>query len=173
VSGAFERVDRRPFDEDVAKHPRLRPSTSAGITLSGSSIMMSFSKIRRGSLRSIGDVARHQRLRDNDALYGSPPDMIAELCEDNQRFIASLRQAHHVCNEHGDVASASLIDNYIDQAEKRAWFLYEAGRGGEGISPLLRAGVWRWSSTGRRRIKSGADTTWVRSPLSTGRGDRR
>jgi starvation-inducible DNA-binding protein len=83
------------------------------------------------TLRSISDIARHQRLKDNDAPYVSPPDMLAELCEDNQRFIASLRQAHRVCNEHGDVASASLIDNYIDQAEKRAWFIYETGRGGE------------------------------------------
>jgi starvation-inducible DNA-binding protein len=82
------------------------------------------------TLRSIGDIARHQRLKDNDAHYVGPLDMLTELCEDNQRFIASMRQAHHVCNEHKDVASTSLIENYIDQAEKRAWFLYEASRGG-------------------------------------------
>jgi starvation-inducible DNA-binding protein len=83
------------------------------------------------TLRSIGDIARHQRLRDNDALYVSPPDMIVELCEDNQRFITSLRQARHVCNEHGDMASASLIDNLSTRRKSVAWFLYEAGRGGQ------------------------------------------
>ena len=87
-------------------------------------------KVGGNTLRSIGDIARHQRLADNDAPYVDPLDMLAELRDDNQRFIASMRQAHNVCDEHGDVATASLIENFIDQAEKRVWFLYEAGRHG-------------------------------------------
>jgi starvation-inducible DNA-binding protein len=88
-------------------------------------------KLGGSTLRSIGDIARHQRLEDNDSPYVEPLDMLAELREDNQRFIASMRQAHDVCDEHNDVASASLIENFIDEAEKRAWFLFEASRRGE------------------------------------------
>ncbi|HWV53430.1 DNA starvation/stationary phase protection protein [Pseudorhodoplanes sp.] len=85
-------------------------------------------KIGGTTLRSIGDIARHQRLSDNDAPYVDAQDMLAELREDNQRLIAAMRQVHEICDEHGDVATASLLENYIDQAEKRVWFLYEAGR---------------------------------------------
>lgn len=88
-------------------------------------------KLGEGTLRSIGDIARHQTLEDNDALHVHPLDMLAELRTDNQLFVASLRKAHHACNEHEDVASTSLIETYIDQAEKRAWFLYEASWSGE------------------------------------------
>jgi starvation-inducible DNA-binding protein len=85
-------------------------------------------KIGGTTLRSIGDIARHQRLADNDAPYVEANDMLAELREDNQRCIAAMRQVHDVCDEHGDVATASLLENFIDEAEKRVWFLYETGR---------------------------------------------
>lgn len=88
-------------------------------------------KLGEGTLRSIGDITRHQTLEDNDACHVHPLDMLVELRKDNQLFVASLRQAHHACSEHKDVASASLIETYIDQAEKRAWFLYEASWSGE------------------------------------------
>ena len=88
-------------------------------------------KLGEGTLRSIGDIARHQTLEDNDASHVHPLDMLVELRKDNQLFVASLRQAHHACNEHKDVASTSLIETYIDQAEKRTWFLYEASWSGE------------------------------------------
>lgn len=91
-------------------------------------------KVGGNTIRSIGDIMRQQRIADNDAPYVEPQDMLAELRDDNQRFIAAMREAHDVCDEHDDVATMSLIDNYIDQAEKRVWFLYEvvrdAGSGG-------------------------------------------
>jgi starvation-inducible DNA-binding protein len=82
-------------------------------------------------LRSIGDIARKQRIADNDAAYVDPEDMLAELRDDNQRFITSMREAHDVCDDHNDVATTSLLEVYIDEAEKRVWFLYEAGRRGD------------------------------------------
>ena len=85
-------------------------------------------KIGDTTLRSIGDIARQQRLADNDAAYVDTQDMLAELREDNQRFIAAMRQVHDLCDEHGDVATASLLENFIDESEKRVWFLYESGR---------------------------------------------
>ena len=88
-------------------------------------------KIGAPTLRSIGDISRHQRLADNDASYVDPDDMLAELRDDNQRFIAAMREAHDVCEEHNDVATASLLEVFIDEAERRVWFLYEAGRQGD------------------------------------------
>jgi starvation-inducible DNA-binding protein len=88
-------------------------------------------KIGGNTLRSIGDIARQQRIADNDAKYVDPPDMLAELRDDNQRLIASMRETHELCDEHNDVATASLLENFIDEAEKRVWFLYEAGRSGD------------------------------------------
>ena len=85
-------------------------------------------KIGGTTLRSIGDIARHQRISDNDAPFVDAQDMLAELREDNQTAIKAMRQVHEICDAHGDVATASLLENYIDQAEKRVWFLYEAGR---------------------------------------------
>ncbi len=85
-------------------------------------------KIGGTTLRSIGDIARQQRLSDNEAPYVDAQDMLAELREDNQRFIATMRQVHDLCDEHEDVATASLLENFIDEAEKRVWFLYESGR---------------------------------------------
>src|ERR1700758_5137855 len=88
-------------------------------------------KLGGNTLRSIGHIARLQRVSDNDADYVTPLDMLAELREDNKQLTAHMRAAHDVCDEHGDVASASLIENWIDEAERRTWFLYESTRQGE------------------------------------------
>jgi starvation-inducible DNA-binding protein len=85
-------------------------------------------KIGGPTLRSIGQISRLQRVRDNDADYVTPGDMLAELREDNQALVTRMRETHAVCDEHGDVATASLIEVWIDEAERRVWFLYEAGR---------------------------------------------
>jgi len=87
-------------------------------------------KVGGNTLRSIGDITRHQRLSDNDAPYVDPLDMLAELREDNQRVIAAMRETHELCDEHNDIATASLIEVFIDEAERRVWFLYEASRHG-------------------------------------------
>jgi starvation-inducible DNA-binding protein len=83
------------------------------------------------TIRSIGHIARTQRLRDNDADYVEPSDMLAELGEDNKALAASLRQAHNVCDEHGDIATTSLIEVWVDETERRTWFLFEASRHGD------------------------------------------
>jgi starvation-inducible DNA-binding protein len=88
-------------------------------------------KLGGTTLRSIGHISRYQRVKDNDADYVTPPDMLAELRDDNQRLAASMREAHAVCDEHEDVATASLLEVWIDEAERRVWFLYEASRRGE------------------------------------------
>jgi starvation-inducible DNA-binding protein len=85
-------------------------------------------KLGGNTLRSIGHIARLQRVSDNDADYVTPLDMISELREDNARLADRMRAAHGVCDEHGDVATASLLEVWIDEAEKRAWFLFEASR---------------------------------------------
>jgi starvation-inducible DNA-binding protein len=87
-------------------------------------------KIGGTTLRSIGHVARLQRVLDNDADDVTPAGMLAELGGDNRELVARLREAHGVCGEHGDVATAGLVEQWIDQAEGRAWFLFETGRGG-------------------------------------------
>jgi starvation-inducible DNA-binding protein len=81
------------------------------------------------TLRSIGHVGRLQRLRDNDAEYVTPMDMLAELRSDNQQLAANLRETHGLCDELEDVATASLLEVWIDEAERRTWFLFEATRG--------------------------------------------
>ena len=83
-------------------------------------------KIGGTSLHSIGDIARHQRLQDNNEEFVAPHEMLAELTADNQQLTRSLRGAHAVCDEHNDVATASLIENWIDETERRTWFLFEA-----------------------------------------------
>ncbi|MFZ1990301.1 MAG: DNA starvation/stationary phase protection protein [Alphaproteobacteria bacterium] len=88
-------------------------------------------KLGERTLHSIGEVGRHQRILDNDADYVSPLDMLSELRDDNRQLVASMREAHNTCDEHGDVATASLIEVWIDEAERRAWFLFEASRAGE------------------------------------------
>jgi starvation-inducible DNA-binding protein len=88
-------------------------------------------KIGGLTLRSVGQIAKLQRLADNDAEYVTPLDMLSELREDNIRLTAYMRETHELCDEHGDVASASLLENWIDEAERRAWFLFESTRTGE------------------------------------------
>ena len=85
-------------------------------------------KLGGTTIRSIGHIARLQRVADNDAPYVEPEDMLAELREDNQTLAARLREAHGVCEEYEDVATASLIEVWIDETERRTWFLFEAGR---------------------------------------------
>ena len=80
------------------------------------------------TLRSIGHIARLQRVADNDERYVSPEDMLTELLEDNRQLAVSLRGAHALCDEGGDVAGASLIETWIDEAEHRTWFLHETTR---------------------------------------------
>src|SRR5438552_12430239 len=86
-------------------------------------------KIGGLTLRSIGHISRIQRVLDNDAEYVEPLDMIAELADDNKAMAARLREAHNVCDEHRDVATASLIEVWIDETERRTWFLSEIKRG--------------------------------------------
>jgi len=88
-------------------------------------------KIGGTTLRSVGQIARQQRVLDNDADYVTPLDMLAELRDDNLRLAAHMRETHGLCDERGDVASASLLENWIDETERRVWFLFEASRHGE------------------------------------------
>jgi starvation-inducible DNA-binding protein len=88
-------------------------------------------KIGGTTLRSIGHIGRLQRIADNDADFVTPEDMLAELAEDNRQTVVHLREAHELCDEEGDVATASLIENWIDEAERRAWFLFETLRRAE------------------------------------------
>jgi starvation-inducible DNA-binding protein len=82
-------------------------------------------KIGGTTIRSISDIARNQRLKDNNKEGVSPQDMIDELCDDNQQLTKGLRSVHEVCDRHNDVATASLIEVWIDESEKRTWFLAE------------------------------------------------
>jgi starvation-inducible DNA-binding protein len=88
-------------------------------------------KLGGSTLRSIGHIARLQRILDNDAEYVEPSDMLAELREDNKTLAARLREAHNVCDKHRDIATASLIEVWIDETEQRTWFLFEASRQGD------------------------------------------
>ena len=85
-------------------------------------------KLGGTTVRSIGHISRLQRVLDNDADYVTPMDMLAELRDDNKQLVASMRETHDLCDERGDVASASLLENWIDEAERRTWFLFEATR---------------------------------------------
>ena len=85
-------------------------------------------KLGGTTLRSIGHIARLQRIDDNDAEYVEPEDMLAELREDNAALVHRLREAHNVCDARHDVATASLIEEWIDETERRVWFLFEASR---------------------------------------------
>jgi starvation-inducible DNA-binding protein len=82
------------------------------------------------TITSIGHIARLRRIADNDAEYVEPEDMLAELCEDNKTLAARLREAHEVCEEHHDLATGSLIETWIDETERRTWFLYESSQRG-------------------------------------------
>jgi starvation-inducible DNA-binding protein len=85
-------------------------------------------KIGGTTIRSIGHIARLQRVQDNDADFVTPMDMLAELRDDNKQLTANMRETHGLTDEHGDVATTSLLENWIDEAERRTWFLYEATR---------------------------------------------
>ncbi len=85
-------------------------------------------KIGGTTLRSIGHIGRMQRIADNDADFVDPKDMLAELRDDNLRLTSAMRQVHNTCEGYGDVATSSLIENWIDETERRSWFLYEATR---------------------------------------------
>jgi starvation-inducible DNA-binding protein len=85
-------------------------------------------KIGGTTLRSVGHISRLQRVEDNDADYVTPQDMLAELRDNNKDLVVRLREAHDLCDEHEDVATASLIENWIDETERRVWFLFESSR---------------------------------------------
>src|SRR4029077_8048904 len=89
-------------------------------------------KVGGNTLRSIGEISRMQRIKDNDADYVDPLDMLAELREDNMALAARLREVHNVCDEHRDIATGSLIEVWIDETDRRTWFLFEASRKGDG-----------------------------------------
>ena len=89
-------------------------------------------KLGGGTIRSIGHIKRLQRVLDNDADFVTPLDMLAELRDDNIQLTKHMRSLHEVCDEHNDIATASLLENWIDETEKRTWFLFETGRRTEG-----------------------------------------
>ncbi|WP_275785440.1 Dps family protein [Pararhizobium gei] len=86
-------------------------------------------KVGGTTIRSIGQISRLQRLLDNDAAFVTPADMLAELRDDNLTLVSLMKATHALCDEHGDIATASLIENWVDEAERRAWFLFESTRG--------------------------------------------
>jgi starvation-inducible DNA-binding protein len=88
-------------------------------------------KLGGTTLRSIGHIGRLQRIEDNDADFVTAMDMLAELRDDNKQLVARMRETHDLCDEHSDVATASLLEVWIDEAERRTWFLYEATRAGQ------------------------------------------
>ena len=85
-------------------------------------------KIGRNTLRSIGHITKLKRIADNDAEYVAPADMLRELMEDNKAFTANMREAHEAASRNNDSATTSLLENFIDETEKRTWFLFEATR---------------------------------------------
>ena len=89
-------------------------------------------KIGGSTLHSVGEIKRTQRLLDNDEAYVTPRDMLAELHGDNKQLVAEMRRTHELCEQHNDVATASLLEVWIDETERRAWFLYESTRTTEG-----------------------------------------
>ena len=88
-------------------------------------------KIGGTTIRSIGNITRLQRVLDNDADFVTPLDMLAELRDDNRDLAGRMREAHALCDEHGDIATASLLEVWVDEAERRSWFLFEASRRSE------------------------------------------
>ena len=85
-------------------------------------------KVGGPTLKSVGQISKLQRIPDNDADFVTAKDMVAELRDDNLQLAAFMRETHAVCDEHGDVATASLLENWIDEAERRIWFLFEISR---------------------------------------------
>ena len=86
-------------------------------------------KVGGVTLRSIGDIAKHQTVEDNDAPFVAPNDMLRELMADNKAMAAAMRKAHEIADKHGDAATAGLLETFIDATERRTWFLFEASRG--------------------------------------------
>ncbi|MBC9877719.1 DNA starvation/stationary phase protection protein [Bradyrhizobium sp. INPA01-394B] len=117
VSGPHFREDHLMLDDQ-----------SAQILATTDSIAERVRKVGGTTIRSIGHVSRLQRILDNDAEYVTPPDMLAELRDDNMQLIARMRETHRLCEESSDVASASLLEPWIDEAEGRVWFLFESSR---------------------------------------------
>ena len=101
---------------------------SAQILATTDAIAERVRKVGGTTIKSIGHVSRLQRVLDNDAEYVTPLDMLAELRDDNMQLIARMRETHQLCEEHRDVASASLLEPWIDEAEGRVWFLFESSR---------------------------------------------
>jgi starvation-inducible DNA-binding protein len=89
-------------------------------------------KIGRTTLRSIGQISKLQGIEDNDEDYVAPGDMLRELMADNKAVVKAMRECHEICDKFDDVATASLLENFIDQAERRVWFLFEASRNADG-----------------------------------------
>lgn len=85
-------------------------------------------KIGGITIRSIGEIARISRIKDNDATYVDPKDMLSELREDNKALMLSMKAVHSLCDDAGDIASASLLENWTDEAQRRIWFLFESTR---------------------------------------------
>ncbi len=120
VSGAHFRSDHLMFDEQAA-----------AILAVTDAVAERARKIGGTTLRSIGQISAQQRILDNEADYVTPLDMLAELRDDNNNLVASMRTLHDVCDEHNDVGTASLLEELIDQGEERVWFLFEAARRGK------------------------------------------
>ena len=92
-------------------------------------------KLGQTTLRSIGGIAKLQSVTDSDDDFVSPYDMLAELTADNKAMAAALRKAHGICDDHKDIATASLLEVYVDETERRTWFLFEAARGADKSGP--------------------------------------
>ncbi len=119
VSGPHFRDYHLMFDEQAAQILAVTDAIAERVRKTGNT-----------TLRSIGDIARRQSITDNDADYVNPADMLNELREDNLRLVESLRAAKAAATEAGDNATEGIVDDWTDQAEERAWFLFEAGRNG-------------------------------------------
>ncbi|RVT43901.1 Dps family protein [Sphingobium algorifonticola] len=119
VSGPHFRDYHLMFDEQAAQILATTDAIAERVRKTGNT-----------TLRSIGDIARHQTLQDNDATFVSPDDMLAELRQDNLKLVEALRAAKEAADEANDNATDGLLDDWTDQAEERAWFLFEAGRKG-------------------------------------------
>jgi starvation-inducible DNA-binding protein len=89
-------------------------------------------KLGARTVHSIGEIAKLQTIKDNNKDFVAPADMLTELMDDNKHVIGRMREAHEIADKHNDVATASILENFIDQAEKRNWFLFEASRTGDG-----------------------------------------
>jgi starvation-inducible DNA-binding protein len=117
VSGPHFRSYHELFDEHAAQVLSMTDGIAERVR-----------KIGGGTLRSIAHIGRLQRVKNNDESFVPPGDMLRELMDDNKALAAAMRRAHELCGAHADLACASLLENWIDETEKRVWFLFEAGR---------------------------------------------